>query len=175
VRAEGLEPSRALRPSGFSCRLRLSPPRSPSNRGLVCGLDYPFAILRRAGASGAARLVSTPSRRVIRCRAWLGIATKISEVSPNLGGSAPPVSRRALKLFSSPLRMPFRHTRVLKIEDFPGSIDARFLKITETMRKHSYEPQGGQHVMRSTLKVYHKVFMQPQRDTRGTIWPGTQP
>ena len=26
VRAEGLEPSRGLRPNGFSCHLRLSPP-----------------------------------------------------------------------------------------------------------------------------------------------------
>jgi hypothetical protein len=54
VRAEGLEPSRALQPNGFSCHLRLSPP--PFG---VCGLDYPFTF---AFAVGAARLVSTPSR-----------------------------------------------------------------------------------------------------------------
>ena len=35
-----------------------------------------------------------------------------NEVSPNLGSSASPVSRRALKFFSSPLRLPFRHARV---------------------------------------------------------------
>jgi len=58
VRAEGLEPSRALRPNGFSCQLRLSPP--PVG---VCGLDYPFTV---AFAVGAARLVSTPSRPVVR-------------------------------------------------------------------------------------------------------------
>ena len=48
----------------------------------------------------ATRLVSTPSR----FRAWLGIAT--CEGSPSLGGSTSPVSRSALKFFSSPLRLP---------------------------------------------------------------------
>ena len=58
VRAEGFEPTQALRPSGFSYHLRLSPP--PSG---VCGLDYPFTLSRIAsGDLGAARLVSTPSR-----------------------------------------------------------------------------------------------------------------
>jgi hypothetical protein len=41
----------------------------------VCGLDYPFTILRKARSSGAAHLVSTPSRLGIR-RAWLGIAVQ---------------------------------------------------------------------------------------------------
>jgi len=46
VRAEGFEPSQALRPNGFSYQLRLSPP--PSG---VCGLDYPFTLPRQgAGA-----------------------------------------------------------------------------------------------------------------------------
>jgi len=46
VRAEGFEPSQALRPNGFSYHLRLSPP--PSG---VCGLDYPFTVPRQgAGA-----------------------------------------------------------------------------------------------------------------------------
>ena len=39
----------------------------------VCGLDYPFTVLRKIRSLGAARLVSTPSRLVPR-RAWLGIA-----------------------------------------------------------------------------------------------------
>ena len=43
VRAGGLEPPQALRPNGFSCHLRLSPP--PSG---VCGLDYPFTLPRIA-------------------------------------------------------------------------------------------------------------------------------
>lgn len=42
VRAEGLEPSRALRPNGFSCPLRLSPPLLSCRR--VWGLDYPFTV-----------------------------------------------------------------------------------------------------------------------------------
>ena len=39
----------------------------------VCGLDYPFTLLRKLRSLGAARLVSTPSR-LISFRAWLGIA-----------------------------------------------------------------------------------------------------
>ena len=57
VRAEGFEPTQALRPSGFSYHLRLSPP--PFG---VCGLDYPFTLPRNIRGLGAARLVSTPSR-----------------------------------------------------------------------------------------------------------------
>jgi hypothetical protein len=44
VRAEGLEPSRALRPNGFSYPLRLSPPLLSCRR--VWGLDYPFTRSR---------------------------------------------------------------------------------------------------------------------------------
>jgi hypothetical protein len=52
-------------------------------------------------ALGAARLVSTPSPR----GAWLGIAVgRTGTVSPNLSGSTPPVSRRALH--QSLLRLP---------------------------------------------------------------------
>ena len=39
----------------------------------VCGLDYPFTLLRKIRSLGAARLVSTPSR-LVSLRAWLGIA-----------------------------------------------------------------------------------------------------
>jgi hypothetical protein len=39
----------------------------------VCGLDYPFTLPRKLRSLGAARLVSTPSRRV-SLQAWLGIA-----------------------------------------------------------------------------------------------------
>jgi hypothetical protein len=39
----------------------------------VCGLDYPFTLLRKVRSLGAARLVSTPSR-LVSLRAWLGIA-----------------------------------------------------------------------------------------------------
>ena len=96
MRAEGLEPSRALRPNGFSCQLRLSPPcRDASLVTLlqVCGLDYTFTMAVRP--AGAARLVSTPSPPESSVGAWLGIA--ILQGSPNLSSSASPVSQRALK------------------------------------------------------------------------------
>jgi hypothetical protein len=49
----------------------------------VCGLDYPFTVLRPSRRLGAARLVSTPSRRGLGAsRAWLGIA---SEGFPEFG------------------------------------------------------------------------------------------
>jgi len=84
VRAEGFEPSRAVKLNGFSYRLRLSPPwQRISNRARrVCGLDYPFTVFQTSRSLGAPRLVSTPSRLVARCengeertfRAWFGIA-----------------------------------------------------------------------------------------------------
>jgi hypothetical protein len=55
VRAEGLEPSRTVKPCGFSCHFGF---RRPAKR--VRGLDYPFTGPLRG--LGAARLVSTPSR-----------------------------------------------------------------------------------------------------------------
>jgi hypothetical protein len=67
VRAVGVEPTRALQPCGFSCRLRLSPPgRGDQQRSRqVCGLDYPFTVPRKIRGLGAARLVSTPSRILV--------------------------------------------------------------------------------------------------------------
>ena len=44
--------------------------------------------------------------------AGLGSGLPLREVPPTLSSSASPVSRRALKFFSSPLRLPFRHARV---------------------------------------------------------------
>jgi hypothetical protein len=104
VRAEGLEPSRALRPNGFSYQLRLSPPSLPSTRRhparfVVWTIPSPWP-----SAVGAARLVSTPSRSECSVRAWLGIA--MLQGSPNLSSSASPVSRRALKFQLSPMRLP---------------------------------------------------------------------
>jgi hypothetical protein len=46
VRAGGLEPPQALLPYGFSYQLRLSPPSPSRQRRRVCGLDYPFTVLR---------------------------------------------------------------------------------------------------------------------------------
>ena len=93
VRAEGLEPSRALRPNGFSCPLQLSPPLLFC-QGLGSGLSLHHSrILRRF--SGAARLVSTPSRSGWG-RAWLGIA--ILQGSPTLSSSASPVSQASTQV-----------------------------------------------------------------------------
>src|SRR5580658_2868860 len=80
----------------------------------VCGLDYPFTILRKVRSLGAARLVSTPSRL---CLSGLGSGLPF-QVSPNLSSSASPVSRRALKFSLSPLRMPFRHARARLLTAF---------------------------------------------------------
>jgi len=62
--------------------------------GLRSGLSL-HRLLEISEGLGAARLVSTPSRRVPG--AGLGSGLPL-QVSPNLGSSAPPVSRRALKL-----------------------------------------------------------------------------
>src|SRR5258708_26528063 len=60
VRAEGLEPSRTLRPNGFSCRATAfaAPAFSPGFG--VWTIPSPFPDT--SPVSGAARLVSTPSR-----------------------------------------------------------------------------------------------------------------
>ena len=104
-----LNPHGPFKPCGFSYRLRLSPPGGETFGGSrqVCGLDYPFTLFRKLRSLGAARLVSTPSRR---CFSGLGSGLPF-KVSPNLSSSASPVSRRALKYSLSPLRMPFRHAR----------------------------------------------------------------
>jgi len=70
-----LNPHGPFKPCGFSYRLRLSPPGRSALESArqVCGLDYPFTILRKIRILGAARLVSTPSR-LVSLRAWLGIA-----------------------------------------------------------------------------------------------------
>ncbi len=94
VRAEGVEPSRALRSTDFLTDYGFRRPiiaLSSARSGLRSGLSLHRALEE---GLGAARLVSTPSRRFLR--AWLGIA--ILQGSPNLGSSASPVSRRALKM-----------------------------------------------------------------------------
>ena len=103
VRAEGLEPSRTLRSNGFSYPATAFAAFAIVWRGLGSGRSLHHARIWLR-ASGAARLVSTPSRPVSG-RAWLGIA--ISQGSPTLSSSAPPVSRRALKFYRlSPMRLP---------------------------------------------------------------------
>ena len=105
MRAEGLEPSRSLRPNGFSYQLRLSPPfRNARPSDAPAGLWSGLYLHHGRSAVGAARLVSTPSPPEFSVGAWLGIA--ISQGSPNLSSSASPISRRALKLPLSPVRLP---------------------------------------------------------------------
>ena len=61
----------------------------------VCGLDYPFTLLRKIRSLGAARLVSTPSRLV-----FTGLGSGLPfEVSPNLSSSASPVSQTSTQVF----------------------------------------------------------------------------
>ena len=97
VRAEGVEPSRAVKLNGFSYRLRLSPPGCGALKRprQVCGLDYPFTLSRKIRGLGAARLVSTPSRRKFPSGLGSGLPF---QVSPNLGSSASPVSQTSTQV-----------------------------------------------------------------------------
>ena len=64
-----LIPADFLTVYGFRC-----PNMRPSEGSRqVCGLDYPFTVLRKIRSLGAARLVFRPSRLVFLW-AWLGIA-----------------------------------------------------------------------------------------------------
>src|ERR1039457_3645749 len=65
VRAEGLEPSRALRPHGFSYPSTAFAAPAVVPQGLGSGLSLHRARIWLRGL-GAARLVSTPSRPVVR-------------------------------------------------------------------------------------------------------------
>jgi hypothetical protein len=74
----------------------------------VCGLDYPFTLLRKIRSLGAARLVSTPSR-LVSLRAWLGIAIQGFPEFEQFCIAGFPDEHSSFSL--SPLRMPFRHAR----------------------------------------------------------------
>jgi hypothetical protein len=109
VRAEGLEPSRALRPNGFSYPSTAFAAPAVLPQGLGSGLSLhrvpdTFPDSRCCPSS----LYTFPA---VSGRAWLGIA--MLQDSPNLSSSASPVSRRALKFCLSPVRMPFRHARTI--------------------------------------------------------------
>jgi hypothetical protein len=112
-----LNPHGPFKPCGFSYRLRLSPPEHETLEGScqVCGLDYPFTVLRKIRSLGAARLVSTPSR--MECLSGLGSGLPF-KVSPNLSSSASPVSQTSTQVSLSPLRMPFRHARARLLTAF---------------------------------------------------------
>ena len=100
VRAEGIEPSR---PCGLRIfiPLRLSPPRKYGF--VVWTIPSPFPIQ----GLGAARLVSTPSRKFFR--AWLGIAISGFPDFEQFYAVGFPMGTQACL---SPLRLPFRHARV---------------------------------------------------------------
>lgn len=102
VRAGGLEPPQANAPRIFIPATAFAAAR----KRLESGLSLRHASLLRG--LGAARLVSTPSRK----RAWLGIA--ILQGSPNLSSSTSRISPRALNRLS-PVRLPISprpHTAV---------------------------------------------------------------
>jgi hypothetical protein len=108
VRAEGLEPSWAFKPCGFSYRLRLSPPGRDALGALTPGL--------RSGLS----LHPPPEVPELRCRPS-SLYTFPAGVSPGLARDCQlrfpravlhrRFPRRALKFSLSPLRIPFRHAR----------------------------------------------------------------
>jgi hypothetical protein len=103
VRAAGFEPAQALLPYGFSYQLRLSPPRLGAfARRRVCGLDYPFALARAGSGTRGRRhpssLYTFPSPGLARDCHLTGF--------PEFGQFYFSVSRRALKLRLSPLRLP---------------------------------------------------------------------
>jgi len=94
MRAGGIEPPRPIGQQIFIPATAFAAARG------VWSLDYPFTVAAET-ALGAARLVSTPSPQ----GAWLGIAVgRTGPGSPNLSGSTPSVSRRALH--QSLLRLP---------------------------------------------------------------------
>ena len=96
VRAEGVEPSRALRPYGFSYHFGFRRRHRRSWSGLSLHL-LRIARVRRCPSS----LYTFP--QAVRP----GLARdRHLQGSPNLSSSASPVSRRALKFSSSPLRLP---------------------------------------------------------------------
>jgi hypothetical protein len=99
VRAVGVEPTRAfaalrifMPSAAFAARMRALSERSRQ----VCGLDYPFTLPRKIRGLGAARLVSTPSRR--KFPSGLGSGLPL-QVSPNLSSSASPVSQASTQVF----------------------------------------------------------------------------
>jgi hypothetical protein len=103
VRAEGLEPSRALRPNGFSYPATAF--AAPANLAAGFGvwtIPSPCPDLAPGVRWCPSSLYTFPA---VSSQAWLGIA--MLQGSPTLSSSASPVSRRALKFIRlSPMRLP---------------------------------------------------------------------
>ena len=98
VRAAGLEPAQLFRAEGFSYHFgfrRLALARSRIR--LVCGLDYTFTVARsRFRCCSSSLYTFAPAVQLERLA-----RDCLLPVSPNLGSSAPSVSRRALNLLKS--------------------------------------------------------------------------
>lgn len=113
VPGTGLEPASLLRRRIF-ITLLLSKPMLRAQP--VRALDYAFAIFRSARAMRAAPDLRRPPSSLYtflgNAKAWLGVASmhRASGVSPNLKGSTPAVSNRALKHLS-PLCLPISSPR----------------------------------------------------------------
>ena len=93
-----LNPHGPFKPCGFSCRLRLSPPRRDAFGELTPGLRSGLSLHPppEVRSLGAARLVSTPSR--LGCFSGLGSGLPFKG-SPNLSSSASPVSQTSTQVF----------------------------------------------------------------------------
>ena len=76
VRAVGVEPTRAVKPCGFSGRLRLSPPGRRSSGALAPGLRSGLSLRRAPKCPGFRRCPSSLYTFLtgISVEAWLGIA-----------------------------------------------------------------------------------------------------
>ena len=110
MRAVGVEPTRAVKPCGFSCRLRLSPPGQTSScsvRFAVWTIPSPSPRRFRGLRCCPSSLYTFPAE--LSVRAWLGIA--ISGF-PEFGQFCIVGFPASTQVFLSPLRMPFRHARV---------------------------------------------------------------
>jgi len=142
VRAEGVEPSRARKGS--------------TDFRTVYGFRRPGAALGAPAPGLRSGLSFTISRIVLGLRccpsslytfrrsvpSGLGSGSPF-QGSPNLGSSASPVSRRALKFSLSPLRLPVPphphgHASTLSIIGQPGGICRRFSTAARRCRKGFY-------------------------------------
>ena len=96
-------------PTDFHTLLRLSPPPTAFAMGFgVWTIPSPCPDLAPGVRCRPSSLYTFPAY----VSPGLARDCHIKMVSPTLSSSASPVSRRALKFFSSPLRLPFRHARV---------------------------------------------------------------
>ena len=113
VRAVGVEPTRALRPCGFSYRLRLSPltpPRLPRFGGFaVWTIPSPYSAVLEVRCCPSSLYTFLKLCRKAWPQAWLGIASEGFPEFEQFCIAGFPAGTQGML---SPLRMPFRHARV---------------------------------------------------------------